>query len=189
MNDPLRQLWTTQESDAHGFDPAALDRRARMFHRRIMRRDAIEYAASALVVVIFGGIAFATPEWSLRIACLLIIAGIIVVVRNLWTRRMPAPPEALGTAGLDYYRTELVRQRDSLASVERWYIAPMVPGMVAFLMASGWIAARTTPLWLALASTAVTLAFVTGVAWVIRRLNHIAARRLDREIRDIDVQR
>ena len=64
-----------------------------------------------------------------------------------------------------------------------------IPATRPFLIASGWIAARTAPLWLALATTAVTLAFVAGVFWVIRRLNHIAAQRLDREIRDIDAQR
>jgi hypothetical protein len=155
----------------------------------VVRRDAIEYVAGGVGALAFVWIALTTPEWSIRAACALIVIGMGVVMRNLWKRRMPAPPEALGVAGIHYYRAELVRLRDTLASVTRWYLAPLAPGLVAFLLAVGWATARTAPVWLASVTTGIGLAIVTGMFWFIRHLNRAAADRLDDEIRSLDAER
>lgn len=189
MTDPIHELWTSQERDARPLSPAELARRARMLHRRLARRDAIEYAAGSIAALAFVWIALTTPEWSIRAACALIVIGMGVVMWNLWKRRMPAPPEALGATGLDYFRAELVRQRDSLASVARWYLGPLVPGLTAFFLASGWVTARTAPVWLALVTTGTGLAIMGGLFWFIHRLNRAAADRLDQEIRALDAER
>lgn len=189
MTDPIQNLWASQERDARPFAPTDLTRRARVLHRRVVRRDAIEYAAGGIAALIFGWIALSTPEWSIQAACALVVIGMGVVMWNLWKRRMPAPLEALGATGIDYYRAELVRLREALASVTRWYLAPLVPGLVAFLVAVGWVTARTAPVWLASVTTGVALAIIAGMFWFIRCLNRAAADRLDEEIRALDAER
>lgn len=182
MSDPIVTLWTAQHQGARGASPAELMERARLLRRRVWRRDATEYAAGALAAGVFGWMGLASPDWGVRIACLVQIAGLLVVMRNLWTRRPVDDPAALDRDALSHLRALLTAQRDALASVGRWYIGPMLPGMILFLAAVTRVTATKTGWGPALIVAALAAAIVCGVLYGVLRLNRRAARTLDDQI-------
>ncbi len=186
MSDPIVTLWTAQHRDARGPSPAELVERARVLRRRVWRRDAIEYAAGALVAVAFSWMGLASPDWGVRIACLVQVVGVLVVMRNLWTRRPTDDPAALDRDALSHLRALLTEQRDALASVGRWYIGPMLPGMILFLAAVSRVTASKTGWGPALGVAALAAAIVCGVFYGVLRLNRHAARTLDSQIAALD---
>lgn len=186
MSDPIVTLWTAQHADARAPSPAELTERARMLRHRVWRRDATEYAAGALAAGVFGWMGVVSPDWGVRIACLVQIAGLIVVMRNLWTRRPVDDPAALDRDALSHLRALLTAQRDVLASVGRWYIAPMLPGMILFLGAVSRVTATNTGWGPALVVAALATAIVCGVVYGVLRLNRHAARTIDAQIAALD---
>jgi hypothetical protein len=62
------------------------------------------------------------------------MAGTLCIVVQIYKRASPVtlPVDLALTASLEFHRRELVRQRDLLRSVWRWYIGPIVPGLVVF---------------------------------------------------------
>lgn len=186
MNDPIANLWRQQHRDAVPLDPAALARADAHFRRRIRRRDRIEYVAGLLGAGVFAVAALLIPDWGVRVGCAAIILGMLIVLRNLWRRRPAAPDAAFGAPSLAFYRAILVAQRDSLASVWRWYLAPPVPGMVLVLLAVLRSSAERMPLWAAILGVTLTALPVVAIFWGIHRLNRTAARRLDAMIAALD---
>lgn len=186
MSDPVIQLWASQPVTPVAIDTSDMAARADRLASRIRCRDAIEYAASAMVVVAFGWIGYAFDDALFRIACTAIIFGTLIVIRNLWVRRVRSDPALLGQASHIHYRAELVRQRDSLASVWRWYLGPFVPGLLLFQFAIWRLTAPATgPMaaTIGLLPTALPIfAIFIGIHW----LNRIAARRMTRLIEALD---
>jgi len=182
MSDPIVTLWTAQHQDARGPSPAELAERARVLRRRVWRRDATEYAAGALAAAAFAWMGLASPDWGVRIACLVQVLGVLVVMRNLWTRRPTDDPAALDRDALSHLRALLTEQRDALASVGRWYIGPMLPGMILFLAAVSRVTATKTGWGPALIVAALAAAIVCGVFYGVLRLNRHAASMLDSQI-------
>jgi len=92
---------------------------------------------------------------------------------------VPAPPVALGrTNCVDFYRAELVRQRD--LSQDSWgFLLPFVPGMALALL-DGVLEARSTSQLIALVAGGVGL--FLGIAW----WNAHTARKLQDEIDGLD---
>ncbi|MBX3595657.1 hypothetical protein [Sphingomonas sp.] len=189
MSDPLIHLWTAREADAGAIPPEQLRARDAALRRRAWRRDLIEYAAGALVVAIFAWYILLIPETSMRIASAVIIAGTLIVMRNLWKRRAVEDPAALADDAIACYRSRLAQQRDMLASVARWYLAPLVPGLVLFVIATVVASARVMAIGPALATGAITLAFAGALFVGILLLNRRAARTLDAEIAALDAMR
>ncbi|MCX8474988.1 MAG: hypothetical protein MT490_04235 [Sphingomonas sp.] len=186
MTDPIADLWTQQHRDAVPPDAEALARADARFRRRIRRRDAIEYVAGLLGASVFVVAAIQIPDWGVRLGCAAIILGMLVVLRNLWRRRPRAPDAALGAPSLAFYRATLVAQRDAVASVWRWYIAPPVPGILLLLLAILRVSAEHRPLWTAILAMVLTALPVVVVFWGIHRLNLAAAHRLQGMIDALD---
>ena len=183
MTDPLQSLWAAQDADAQPPSADALRRRARRLHRRVWLRDSLEYAAAAVVVAVFAWYAQRSPNGVYTAGCVAIIAGALTVAAGLWRRRARRTPGAEATA--DHLRSELVRQRDLLASVPRWYLAPMVPGLLLF-NAGVWLARVSQSPARANLGAAVALALLAGATAGIWWLNKAAARRLDADIISLD---
>src|ERR1017187_10760899 len=101
---------------------------------RIKNRNLREYLGGALGIAIFTFDLFKFPSPLARTGSLLIIAGIVVIMIQIYKRASPGrlPVDLALTDSLDFHRGELVRQRDLLRSVLWWYIAPIVPGLVVF---------------------------------------------------------
>lgn len=186
MTEPIAALWAQQHRDAAPLDPETLARADARFRRRIRRRDAIEYVAGLLGIGVFAYTAWHTPDWGIRIGCAAIILGALAVMRNLWRRRPAKPDGALGASGVAFHRANLVAQRDAIASVWRWYLAPPVPGMVLLLLAILRISAERMPLWAAILGALLTALPVVAIFWGIHRLNRAAARRLQAMIDALD---
>lgn len=180
----LKQLWRTQPVAAA--EPATLARvkaEARRMHRAVMMRNRLEYLATAVVVACFGFYVVRFPHPWMRLGSVLVIAGALVVAWQLRRRasaqRLPAT--LVGQPWIAFRRAQLVRQRDALRSVWRWYLAPLVPGLAVFRwgvetelpggpFAHGWVA-----------NAAIALVFA-GIA----ALNAYAARQMQRRIDALD---
>ena len=152
------------------------------FQEKVYWRNAREYVAALVVIVIFGFDFWRTSDALARVACGLIIAGTLYVMWHLHERGASRSlPAEMGLAsGLEFYRRELARQRDLVRSVAWWYLGPMIPGLVVLMVAR----ARSSPGHLrpiGLSSALVALVFVS--AWW---LNQRAARKLQRRIDEMN---
>lgn len=185
-HDPLRDLWATDQGEKFTMSIAELTARSDRFQSRIKRRNLTEYLATALVIGIFGWVAFIVPVWSVRIGAGLIILAALYVA---WQLNKVASISDGGTPELDLasgHRRELVRQRDALRSVWRWYLLPFVPGAVVFVLGTNLEAGANLSIWAALGMSVESLGFM-GVVFVgIWALNARAARELDDEIEVLD---
>lgn len=134
MNDSeLKNAWKAQPTAPLVLDTAQLEKRARRFRLAVRLRNAVEYAAGLFVMAVFLWYAWRFPGVLMRTGSLLAAVGVGVV---LWQLHCRASARALlpdtGAACIDFHRADLERQRDALRSVWRWYIAPLVPGVVVF---------------------------------------------------------
>ena len=114
-----------------------------------------------------------------RTGDLLTIAAFVYMAYRYRTYRMAAPPVALGrTNSVDFYRAELVRQRD--LSKDSWgYLLPFAPGVALALLGDGF---ETRPTSHIIAIVAFGIALFLGVAW----WNAHTARKLQDEIDGLD---
>jgi hypothetical protein len=180
--DRFQLLWQQQERQPLELAADQIARRADSFRRTIRRRNLREYIAGAVVIAVFGYHAALGETLLYRIACGAVIAGVLYVVYHL-RRYGTAEPDELVACTVDHlaaHRRQLERQRDLLASVWRWYLGPLAPGLVLFAVSlpieqsrhgrGSWVTA------------AVMLAIGAAVAIGIARLNRMGARRLQREI-------
>lgn len=184
MNDALRHAW--QSSGADAALPALDEVRtgADRFYRIVRRRNRVEYAASVLVVVMFGAMVFRLPDPIAAAGAALIVLGTLLVVWQLHARASAETPPAADAAVpiLAHQRAQLARQRDALAKVGLWYLGPLVPGLSLMLLAPvlrHGLSAFSTGLAIALA---VNVLVFGGIWW----LNRFAARRLQAAIDDLD---
>jgi hypothetical protein len=181
-NDRLKTVWQNQPSEGIRMSVDEIRHRAGKFQKKIYWRNAREYVAALVVLVAFGFDFWRTSNTLARVACGLIIAGTLYVIRHLHQRGASrSVPAEMGLAsGLEFYRRELERQRDLVGSVASWYLGPMIPGLVVLMAAR----ARINPgrLWpIGLSSALVALVFVS--AWW---LNQRAARRLQFRIDELN---
>ncbi len=188
MTDSLLDRWAAEGADAHFTGPHELAHKRTEFERRIRRRNLIEYAAGGFVVPVFAWLAWQAAragEMILTLGWLLGIAGMAVVLTSLYHRasNLPHRPE---TDCRSHLRSQLEHQRQALASVPRWYLAPLVPGVALVLVGSMLPIALNLGWGVALAGiavpTAIVVAIFTGIAWLNRR----AARFLENEIAELD---
>jgi hypothetical protein len=187
MTDSIQQAWQSSAADPQL--PALADLRAGAdrFHRVVRRRNLIEYAACVLVVVFFSLGAFRMHPLAAQIGAALIVIGTCVVAWQLHRRASAIAPPAADAARtiLQHQRAQLARQRDALAQVGLWYLAPLVPGMLLILFAPifhhGPAALLHMPAGAAFAIGVNFLVF-GGVWW----LNRHAARRLQKMIDELD---
>lgn len=179
MTDQAPSLWREQAlPPLQPLPPQQLAEQATTLQARVSRRNRRELIAAALVVPVFLFYAWVFPHWLTKLGALLIVAGVGVTMWQLRRRASArALPEALAGSLLGFHRGELVRQRDALRSVWLWYVAPSVPGMVLFLCGRS----IEKGVWL----TGV-FAVVAAVLGGVVLLNQVAARRLQRQIDELD---
>ena len=113
---------------------AEIHQKARKLERGVRWRNIREYVASVVVVLGFSPVLFHRDSWMMQAGAALIIAATVFVAWRIHRQASArAVPEA-GEALREFHREELIRQRDALRSVGRWYLGPFVPGMVLLMM-------------------------------------------------------
>jgi len=180
--DKARAVWQSQTVTPIVMSPSELRRRAAALGTRVRRRNRLEYGAAAAVAVMFALCIPLAPHWLTQAGAGLMVLATIYVTLELRRRssRAKAPSDE-AAACLAHYREALAREHDLLKSVPRWYLAPLLPGLVLFfagLAVSGSGAVRWG------VALAVLLAGAVFVA--VWRLNERAARQVAREIETVD---
>jgi hypothetical protein len=144
------------------------------------RRWRVVTAALVVLLLIKGAFEVWIQEGMLeRAGDLLLMAALVSAAHQYRKQRLAAPPVALGrTNCVDFYRAELVRQRD--LSKDSWgFLLPFVPGM-ALVLLDGGLETRSTSQLIALVASGVGL--FLGTAW----WNAHTARRLQNDIDELD---
>lgn len=173
----FQRLWQAQPAEPARIPVEEIHRRALRFQRRIRWRNRREYIGAAIAMPMLIAQAFHNHGWQL-LATLLLIAGLLYVVVEVWRRGAKKPPLESGEQGwLAYYRSELTRQRDALRTVWRWYLLPFVPGFAMTVFS----ASQTRPK-VALLSGMSFTALLLLVGW----LNAWAANKIDRKLKELD---
>lgn len=187
-NQDLQDLWKSQQPERIRMSLDQIREKAGKFERKIWCRNAREFIAAAVVIAFFSFELWRMPADLVlaKIGFGLIIAGTLYVVWHLHRRGSArTPPAEMGlTNGAEFFRRELVRQRDLLKSVWRWYLGPMVPGMVVAMVGM----ALKNPRHMHHYGWRVSAygAFVALLFIFIGKLNAWAARRLQRQIDELD---
>jgi hypothetical protein len=186
--DPLQSLWTAQQEEPFAMSLADIHTRSARFQSRIRWRNWIEYAASAIVVVVFGRIALVGDNAIVQAACVLIVLGTLYVGWHLATLARSASKAELNAAAnwAEFHRAELVRQRDALNGIWRWYLGPLVPGWVLFWVGVGFEPRTGAPWWVQIVIAVLGAAIGAAVFVGIAALNKFAAKKLDAEIAALD---
>ena len=181
LPDDVRYVWQNQPVENITMPLEEIRRKARQFEKRIKNRNLREYAGAAIGIAAYTFYIFKFHSPVMRAGSVLVIAGVLYVVVQLYRRASPSklPADLALTDALGFHRRELTRQRDLLRSVWQWYIAPIVPGLIVF---SAGIMPQHSPVWVYLVLALFFLVTFGGIVWVNRR----AARGLDRKIAELD---
>lgn len=182
-SDPIKKAWQESVTDAALPSLEMLRAGADRFYRNIRLRNRIEYGAAIFVVVAFAAIAFMAPSPFAKAGALLVMLGTLFVVWQLHRRASATLPPGAEAALpiLVHQRREMVRQRDALASIWLWYLLPLLPGLLLMQLGPS-LGSLTTPPRAAIIAVLINVAVFGGV-WL---LNHLAARRLQRALDEID---
>jgi hypothetical protein len=172
-DDPVQRLWRGQQAEGGPMPMEAIKRRATAFQRKWRTAQVIEYGAGVYVIG-FSTVGAFRAERPLAAAGLGMLAAAAVFVlvhmhRHGWMGRAPADD----AAAVDFYRGELVRRRDLLRSVWKWYLLPFAPGFLTVLAAR----VTETPL-----EVLATISGALVLAGVLTWCNLQAAQRLQREL-------
>ena len=111
---------------------------ARRNLKRRFGRNFREYAAGAIAIVLLGFSFASSHDVLSRVASALLIAGMAYVFYQLHRQgRAKNVPAAMGLEhSLQFYRSELERQRDLVSNVWTWYLGPFVPGLLISMIAA-----------------------------------------------------
>jgi hypothetical protein len=137
--DRVRNLWQSQNVEHTPMTLEQIREAAQKYRRKIRRRNAVEYVAIASTSVFFAWTIFLAPNAWMRAGAALCILGGWYVAYQLHRRaRSQGALADLALANcMEFYRGELVRQRDFLRGIWRWYLGPMIPGLAWLTVAVG----------------------------------------------------
>ncbi len=188
----LCSLWQDQESASIPISADELRQAADTLTKRVSWRNLREYAAVAFVVAAFGFYFYEFHTVLLRLGCCLTIAGTLLLAFHLHRKGSATvmAPEMDSKSCVDFHRSELMRQRDLLLAVWKWYLLPLVPGMTLFLLGLLQSVLRQPAsrahLGLIFLWFAVITAFCAGVFILVGWLNQLAAKNIQRKIDALD---
>jgi uncharacterized membrane protein YfcA len=178
--DRMQDIWLCQPVEGMKMSIEEIRSRAGKFEKKIRWRNVREYGAGAIAGVFLGFSIASTRNVLDRAAFALLIVGMVYALYQLHRKgQVRSMPGEMGTEpSLQFYRTQLERQRDLVSNVWAWYLWPFVPGLVLSVLAS--VPHNSHPRHIA------ALAFWYGLVAVffvfVWRLNVRAARCLQRMI-------
>jgi hypothetical protein len=175
----LQSLWQDQPVESVPMSPDELRNRSRRLSRVVSRRNLREYVAGAAVMILCGYLAWKAPLLPLmRAGFALSVPSVIVIIYHLHRYgAVMTMPEEMGLTGcLQFHRGELERQRDLLNNVWKWYLLPLMPGLILVCLAPA--LARPETAWRALG----LYVGIMVLFWWIVEANRYAAKRLQARI-------
>ena len=179
----MQEIWQCQPVEGFKMSVEEIRKRATKFEKKIFWRNVREYVAGAIAIVLLGFSIASSHNVLDSSAFALLIAGMVYVMYQLHRRGSAEsmPTSAAVGPSLEFYRSELKRQRDLTSTVWSWYLGPFVPGLVVSAIASA--AHNLQPRHIAVLTFWYGLIAAFFVfAW---RLNARAARCLQRMIDDL----
>jgi hypothetical protein len=183
-DDPM-QVWQNQPVESVSMSVEEIRNKALKFEGRIRWRNKRETIAALVAIGIFIFYIVKFPSPAARTGSALVIAGLIYVIWRM--NGMAAPATTPVSMGFDtwvgFHRRELERQRDALRSIWRWYLLPMLPGILVFSL--GVILPkmhRLADVWRAAPFSLMLVAFF----WFVIQANLRGARRLQEQIDELD---
>jgi hypothetical protein len=133
----IQEIWQCQPVEGIKMSADQIRNRTVKFENRIFWRNAREYAGALIGAVVFAVSFVKTNDLGMRAAFVVLIAGLCYVVYELHKRAAAVPASEMGTEPcVQFHRRTLERQRDYLRHIWRWYLGPLVPGMLALVAAS-----------------------------------------------------
>jgi hypothetical protein len=182
----MKELWQGQPTEGVRMSIDQIQAVAGKFQRRIHWRNVREYVAAIAVIVFSAYEFFRGGDLLVRTGFGLIIAGTSYLIWHLLSKGSwrPLPEDAGLSSCIDFQRRQLEQQRDLVSSVWRWYLAPLAPGM-AILLVAFYHANPGHVKYPALVVLPEAIFFAV-ISVAVARLNEKAARRLQRQIDELD---
>jgi hypothetical protein len=176
----ILRLWQQQAREEEMMPFDEIRTRAERLDTKTRRWRVVTAVLCLLAVILEAWQVWRGEEMLERAGDLLTIAAFVYVAYRFRKYRLAAPPVARGrTSCVDFYRAELVRQRD--LSKDSWgFLLPFVPGVTLALLGGS---QQNRPVGQVIALVAFGIALFLGVAW----WNAHTARKLQNEIDALDV--
>lgn len=132
-----QQIWQSQPVEGTTMSAQAIRLRAMKFEHRIARKNLREFILCLAVAGSFVYFLVTMSELPFRITWGLFIVGMIWIAVQLRRKGVPRTmPEGLGTStSVDFFRSELERQRDLVKNVWPFHFGPLIPGYLALNVA------------------------------------------------------
>jgi hypothetical protein len=186
--DPIKTLWQTQSKETEAMRLEDIVSKARAFQARVRRRNLINNIVAVPGIAAFAIFVYVFPGWMIKTGSLLCI---LAAVYSVWQQhRQAAPrrlPEAPAAALVDFYRAELVRDRDAVGGNWLWGIAPMLPGL-ALIVLGRWFQDHAHDVPVEFDRQAIVLGTIIAVLTIVIAVlvNRIHVYRLQRQIDELD---
>jgi hypothetical protein len=184
--DDPRSVWQCQTVEHTVMSLNEIRKKARSYQTTIRLRNSLEYAAVVIITLSFSHTILTVHHLTMQVGAGLCIAGGWYMAWQLYKRgRAREVPADLGAATcLGFHRGELARQRDLLRDTWKWYLGPLIPGLVVLTIGAG-LASPGHPrrAWTFLAGYS---ALAAAAFLIVRRYNLRCARRLQTQIDELD---
>jgi len=175
----IHLLWQEQAREEQQMTLSDIRTKAEHLNTTTRRWNVVGAVTLILVVIAEVRQVWINDELLERVGDALTIAALLYIAYRFHRHHRPAPPAALGTTNsAEFYRAELVRQRD-LAGDSWGYLLPFVPGVTLSLRGG---ALQERPASQVIAIAVFGVALFLGVAW----LNAYTARKRQRDIDALD---
>jgi len=167
-------VWRNQPVDEVAMT-AEMAEQATGFQRRLRALRVREHAAGIAVAIIFSAYFFIATHILVKTGAALIV---LADLYSMWQlerrlRRSHSVVALLACPCVEFHRQSLVNHRDTLRSIWRWSILPLLPGLVVLRWGIALESARFDG-W--------TNAGIAAILLIVYALNDIAARRLQEQI-------
>jgi Flp pilus assembly protein TadB len=194
IEESAKSVWQSQPSmqepgDREQMPMDDLKQKMTRLEKKLFWRNTREYIAAVFVIAAYAFYVWKFSAILMQVGSVLVIAGTLFVMVQLHRRgaRKFAAAERSMTACIDFYKSELERQRDALRTVWSWYLLPFMPGMSVFFLGTAIKSAGNPVDWRrALASFGVTMGAVILAFGLVVLVNQRAARKVQRQIDELD---
>jgi hypothetical protein len=172
-----QQLWQGQPQAPSDVNLQSIKQRAGRFRLGSILLNAIDYLLVGALAIIAVAAALAREQTLLKVGWLLLAAGAGYAVFERWRRmsseRLPLQGDAV--TYMTFHLRQLERQRDAFRSSWRWYVAPVVPGLVTIVAGHALIFPEDRRMMLA-AGVVLALGCIKTIAWMRLRAHWLQRR-------------